>query len=68
MFTLGDGKSTSNPTTRKRRATTTDYYNGALEPDASYRIFQRIVLIENVWYLFIAKQQGQIMLTNQSVC
>ena len=56
MFILGDGKNTSNPTTRRRRATTTDYYNSPLEPGASYRIFQRIILIENVWYLFIAKR------------
>ena len=51
MFILGDGKNKSDPTTRRLRATTTDYYNGPLEPGAS--IFQRIIFIENVWYLFI---------------
>ena len=59
MFILGDGKNTCNPETRRRR-TTTDYYNGPLEPDASYRIFQRIVLIENVCYLFIAKRNKEL--------
>ena len=48
MFILGDGKNTSNPTTRRRRATTTDYFNGPLEPGASYRIFQRIFINEKV--------------------
>ena len=48
MFILGDGKNTSNPTTRRRRATTTDYYNGPLEPGASYRIFQRIFVNDKV--------------------
>ena len=51
MFILGDGKNTSNPTTRRRRATTTDYYNGPLEPGASYRIFQRIFVNDKVWLL-----------------
>ena len=44
MFILGDGKNTSNPTRRRRRATSTDYYNGPLEPDTSYRLFQRIFI------------------------
>ena len=60
MFILGDGKNTSNPTTRRRRTTTTDYYNGPLEPGVSYRIFQRIILIENVWYLFIAQRNKEL--------
>ena len=51
MFILGDGKNTSNPTTRRRRATTTDYYNGPLEPDTSYSIFQRIFINEKVLLL-----------------
>ena len=48
MFILGDGKNTSNPTTRRRRATTTDYYNGPLKPGSSYKIFQRIFVNEKV--------------------
>ena len=42
MFILGDGRNTSKPTSRKRRSTSSDYYNGPLEPDTSYSIFQRI--------------------------
>ncbi|CAB4004153.1 Receptor-type tyrosine- phosphatase delta, partial [Paramuricea clavata] len=44
MFTLGDGRNTSNPTSRRRRSTSSDYYNGPLEPDTSYSIFQRIFI------------------------
>ena len=44
MFTLGDGRNTSNPTLRRRRSASSDYYNGPLEPDTSYSIFQRIIL------------------------
>ena len=50
MFILGDGKNTSNPTTRKRRTTTTDYYNGPLESDTSYSIFQRIFVNDKVCF------------------
>ena len=42
LFTLGDGKNTSYPTSRRRRSTSSYYHNGPLEPDQSYRIFQRI--------------------------
>ncbi len=43
MFVLGDERNTSEPTTRKRRSTTSDYFNGPLEPGASYTIFQRVI-------------------------
>ena len=43
-FILGDGRNTSDPTTRRRRSTAGKYYNGALEPGTSYSIFQRIIL------------------------
>lgn len=45
LFTLGDGKNTSYPTTRRRRSTSSDYHNGPLEPNQSYRIFQRIFTV-----------------------
>ena len=44
IFILGDGRKTSNATSRRRRSTSSDYYNGPLEPDTSYSIFQRIIL------------------------
>ena len=44
MFILGDGKNTSNATSRRRTSTSSDYYNGPLEPDTRYSIFQRIIL------------------------
>ena len=53
MFILGDGRNTSNPTSRRRRSTSSDYYNGPLEPGTSYSIFQRIVLNDKVWYLLV---------------
>ena len=34
-FILGDGRNTSNPTTRRRRSSVGDYYNGPLEPGTS---------------------------------
>jgi hypothetical protein len=48
MFTLGDGRNTSNPTSRRRRSTSSDYYNGPLEPGTSYSIFQRIFINQEV--------------------
>ena len=48
MFMLGDGRNTSNPTSRRRRSTSGDYYNGPLEPGTSYSIFQRIFINEEV--------------------
>ena len=50
MFILGDGKMTnaSNRTTRRSGATMNDYHNAPLEPDTSYRIFQRIFINEKV--------------------
>jgi hypothetical protein len=53
MFILGDGRNTSNPTSRRRRSTSSDYYNGPLEPGTSYSIFQRIVLNDKVWCLLV---------------
>jgi hypothetical protein len=48
MFILGDGRNTSNPTSRRRRSTSSDYYNGPLEPGTSYSIFQRIFINNKV--------------------
>ena len=44
MFVLGDGRNTDDPTSR----TTSDYFNGPLEPGTSYSIFQRIIINEKV--------------------
>ena len=44
MFILGDGRNTSDSTSRRRRSTSNDYYNGPLEPGTSYRIFQRFFI------------------------
>ncbi|CAB4007597.1 Receptor-type tyrosine- phosphatase delta [Paramuricea clavata] len=46
MFILGDGSNTNDTTSRKRGSTTSDYFNGPLEPGTGYRIFQRIVINE----------------------
>ena len=48
MFILGDGRNTSNLTARRRRSTSSDYYNGPLEPGTSYTIFQRIFINKEV--------------------
>ena len=48
MFILGDGRNTNEPTARRRRSTSRDYYNGPLEPGASYSIFQRIFINKEV--------------------
>ncbi len=48
MFILGDGRNTSDPTARRRRSTSSDYYNGPLEPGASHSIFQRIFIEKEV--------------------
>jgi hypothetical protein len=48
MFILGDGRNTSNPTSRRRRSTSSDYNNGPLEPGTSYSIFQRIFINNEV--------------------
>jgi hypothetical protein len=53
MFVLGDGRDTSDPTSLRRRSTSSDYYNGPLESGSSYSIFQRIVLSDKVWYFFV---------------
>jgi hypothetical protein len=53
IFILGDSRNTSDPTSRRRRSTWSDYYNGPLEPGTSYSIFQRIVLNDKVWYLLV---------------
>ena len=55
MFILGDGRNTSDPTARRRRSTSSDYYNGPLEPGTSYGIFQRIILNDKVSYLLSIK-------------
>jgi hypothetical protein len=48
MFILGNGTNTSSPTSRRRRSTSSDYYNGPLEPGTSYSIFQRIFINNKV--------------------
>ena len=53
MFILGDGRNTSDQTSRRRRSISSDYYNGPLEPGTSYSIFQRIVLNNKVRYLLV---------------
>ena len=53
MFILGEDGNKSNPTSRRRRSTSSDYYNGPLEPDTSYSIFQRIFINDKVWYLLV---------------
>ena len=53
MFILGDGRNTGNPTSRRRRSTSSGYYNGPLEPGNSYSIFQRIFINDKVWYLLV---------------
>ena len=71
MFILGDGRNTSNPTSRRRRSTSSDYYNGPLEPGTSYSIFQRIVLNDKVWYLLVITIVYQDMIVwklNRSHC
>ena len=44
IFVLGDGRMTDDPTSR----TTSDYFNGPLEPGTSYRIFQRVIINKKV--------------------
>ena len=44
IFVLGDGRITDDPTSR----TTSDYFNGPLEPGTSYRIFQRVIINKKV--------------------
>ncbi len=48
MFILGDARNSSDSTSRRRRSTSRDYYNGPLEPGASYSIFQRIFINKEV--------------------
>ncbi|CAB3990869.1 receptor-type tyrosine- phosphatase S-like isoform X2 [Paramuricea clavata] len=50
MFILGDGRNTSDPTSRRRRSISSDYYNGPLEPGTSYSVFQRIALNDKSEY------------------
>ena len=48
IFVLGDGRNTNLPRRQKRRSTTIGYFNGPLEPGASYSIFQRIIINDEV--------------------
>jgi hypothetical protein len=48
MFLLGGRENTSNPTSRRRRSTSSGYYNGPLEPGTSYSVFQRIFINNKV--------------------
>ena len=50
IFVLGDGGNTNYPRRQKRRSTTIGYFNGPLEPGASYSIFQRIIINDEVQY------------------
>ena len=43
-FQLGDGKNFSIPSGRRRRSTTIIYYNGPLESNTSYCVFQRVYI------------------------
>ena len=54
VFVLGNGRNTNHPRRRKRRSTTSGYFNGPLEPGASYIIFQRIIINNEVQCLQIA--------------
>ena len=51
MFILGDSRNTNNPTSRRRRSTSSDHYNGPLEPGTSYSIFQRTFINKEVFFL-----------------
>ena len=62
MFILGDGRNTSNPTSRRRRSTLSDYYNGPLEPGTSYSIFQRIFINEKV-HVMLMLSSSQTLVT-----
>ena len=53
VFILGDGKNTSDPTSRRRRSAASDYYNGPLEPGTRYSIFQRTIINDKVGILFM---------------
>ena len=50
IFVLGYGGITNYPRREKRRSTTIGYFNGPLEPGASYSIFQRIIINDEVQY------------------
>ncbi|XP_028402633.1 uncharacterized protein LOC114525468 [Dendronephthya gigantea] len=50
VFILGDGKNTSDLTSRRRRSTASDYYNGPLESGTRYSIFQRMILNDQDYY------------------
>jgi hypothetical protein len=43
-FILGDGRMTDDPASR----TTSDYFNGPLQPGTTYKIFQRIFINREV--------------------
>ncbi|CAB3981683.1 Receptor-type tyrosine- phosphatase delta, partial [Paramuricea clavata] len=46
VFVLGDSRNTDDRNSRKRRSTSSDYFNGPLEPGTSYSVFQRIIINE----------------------
>ncbi len=52
VFILGDGKNTSFSKGRKRRSSTSEYYNGPLDDGASYSIFQRVFVDDKVFLIF----------------
>ena len=54
VFILGDGSNTHEPASQRRRFTTSDYYNGPLDPTTSHRIFLRIFLNYKVGKFFRA--------------
>ena len=52
IFVLGDGTNTNNPSTaRRRRSTTSHYYNGPLEHGTRYTISQRIFVGKVSFYV-----------------
>ena len=66
VFVLGDGKNTTYSYGRKRRAATSaEYFNGPLEGDTSYSIFQRVFVGDKVLCKFIPVSFPQLSCTNQ---
>ena len=48
VFVLGNGKNTTYSSGRKRRAATSDFFNGPLEGDTSYSISLRVFVDDKV--------------------
>ena len=54
VLVLGDGKNTTYSNRRKRRATTSDFFNGPLEGDTSYSISLRVFVDDKVFFKFVS--------------